>query len=413
MTKKTSQNNLLIFLTFLLLVVNYKFFYLFPIGSFGARTNELLFSTLSILSFIIIFNKIRGYNYLFSNFIIILFLFFLIEVFYTIFKYPEPPMDAVKEFIPYLSLLSYLTFSSLAQVDLKRFLKIIIVLGTIIAFICILELFLHTHNFELFKIYGFNYGLTSDQLNDQTYLIRNGRSRLIGSDLIDFTGVISIGCLFNKEKYLSKKLLSLNIILVLFYEYYISQTRSTFMCLIFIAIVLVIIKYGKRLNTGITIGTLIITVPIVMTFAIRKIFTIQNNGTEYSTYHRIDEINYYLSIFKEKPIFGNGFLKDKPLYMEDYILIHGDNIYAGNAYSDVGLVGSIAKYGIFGLLLLIMLVIKEFIIIKRNKSLLLIALFIMTLLSMIDLSFLDAERLPSLCIYMAIFDGIAKSKKGV
>ncbi|MCG4889542.1 hypothetical protein L0M89_22690, partial [Parabacteroides distasonis] len=66
----------------------------------------------------------------------------------------------------------------------------------------IVEYFLYLYNgISLFKFFGFNYGqVTSVSQNAIIDLSRNGQSRLIGSDLIDFSSVIPISLILNNKK---------------------------------------------------------------------------------------------------------------------------------------------------------------------------------------------------------------------
>ena len=96
-------------------------------------------------------------------------------------------------------------------------------------------------------------------------------------------------------------------------------------------------------------------------------------------------------------------------FLENYELVHGTNIFGENAYSDVGIIGLLGRFGILGLFLYVGLFIKEVKILKNTRNSLAMAILIITVLSCVNLSLFDAERLPVLAIYMAVLDGIVSN----
>ncbi|MCG4779299.1 hypothetical protein L0P10_20670, partial [Eggerthella lenta] len=69
--------------------------------------------------------------------------------------------------------------------------------------------------------------VTSVSQNAIIDLSRNGQSRLIGSDLIDFSSVIPISLILNNKKNvnISKIYAWINLLLIYSYELFISKTR--------------------------------------------------------------------------------------------------------------------------------------------------------------------------------------------
>jgi len=134
------------------------------------------------------------------------------------------------------------------------------------------------------------------------------------------------------------------------------------------------------------------------------------NHLDYSYYHRVDEAAYYIEVFKNNFLFGNGLLKDVPNLLEDYERIHGFNSFASNSYNDIGIIGQMGKFGILGMLISLYFPFKTYSILKEKKKMLILAILVMSTFSLFNLSLVDAERLPVLAIYMALVDGAVRSK---
>lgn len=385
---------------FILLMINYKFLYFVKMpGSFGSRSNLLLYLPASLVLLVICFIlNTKRISFSFSNFLVFMFFILLLELFYSLFKYSDESI--LKQIIPYLSIVSYYIYSLYSQFNLKSFLKMLIIFSTVAAFICVFEVIINSFfGRSLFYVYGYNYGITTDFLNSVNSL-RNGRFRLIGSDLIDFTAVISIGCLYTKKIKISRKLLWVNIISVAFYELFSSQVRSAFVYIFGTFLILNFIK-GKSKLLKIFSSILGIIGIIFIIINIEK-----NIPTDYSYSNRLNEIVFYSQRFLKSPLFGNGLLPDSPKFLENYSLVHGPDIIGGYSYSDIGVIGLMGKLGVLGFFLYVTLLVKTLNICKKTKSALCLAIFIIMLFSAISLSLFDSERLVVLSILMAVCDGI-------
>lgn len=394
-------------LCFILLMINYKFFYLFRLpGTYAQRTNEIPYTIASVVIFvvIIVIYNLNNYKFNFLNFIILFYFFLLVEVFFTLFRYSDEPIsNSLKVIVPFFSLVSYFIYSIFSQDNLKLFLKMIIIVSSIVGVISIIELYLYMKfGLSIFHVYGFNYGLTDDQASSINYL-RNGRFRLIVNDLVEFSSVISIGCLFGKQ-FKNKIFLIVNIFITVVYTFIVAQIRSVtlFIILIFALIYLLTKKIDKPM-----IYTFIF---ICFALALCLLYFFRNEvsmliNAQYSYYHRIDEIVFYFKRFVISPIFGNGLiLGEKSLYNSQ--VVTGFDYIAPFSYSDVGIVGMVGEFGILGLTIGAYLLIKIVRLYRSTRNTIILAIAIMTLFSFINLSLLDAERLPILAIYMAVIDGI-------
>lgn len=408
-------NKLPIIGTILLLIVNYKFFYLVSLpGTYGAPTNEILYTSLSILIFgaLIISCNLKLYKFNFLTFILLLYLLLLIELFFTLFKYPDEPIsNSFRALFPFFSLLSYFVYSIFSQCYFHAFIKTIITFSSIIGLICIVELILYTkYGISLFKIFGFNYGLTADQAVSINYL-RNGRFRLIVSNLLELSSIVSISYLlfFKKTSSSFKAFLVLNIFISVIYTFFVSQIRSVTFYIIFVFIFVCLIS--KKINNSLVLyASLIISLLLILIFLFlfkeKLIITI---NSQYSLYHRIDEIEFYLKRFINSPIFGNGLIVDnKSLYNSQVVI--GYDYFAPFAYNDVGIIGILGEFGLIGIIMIIALLSKMISLFRKENNIIILAIVIITALCFINLSLLDAERLPVLAVYMAVIDGATQFK---
>lgn len=415
----TSRYNLFSIASFILLLVNYKFLYLFKLpDSYGERSNEILFVLVTVCMFLVfIYSKNRktlNLNFQYTKYLFLIYIIVFIEMLFTMIKYTgEPSTSAFIETCPYLALLSYYIFSSSCQLNYSSFLKQLMFFSTIASTFAIVEYFLYLYNgISLFKFFGFNYGqVTSVSQNAIIDLSRNGQSRLIGSDLIDFSSVIPISLILNNKKNvnISKIYAWINLLLIYSYELFISKTRSVFIFTLMTFLLLFILKISF-ISNGLKKVAMFIIAILFSLFLFIKLKIEYINHLDYSYYHRVDEAAYYIEVFKNNFLFGNGLLKDVPNLLEDYERIHGFNSFASNSYNDIGIIGQMGKFGILGMLISLYFPFKTYSILKEKKKMLILAILVMSTFSLFNLSLVDAERLPVLAIYMALVDGAVRSK---
>ncbi|MPW14601.1 hypothetical protein [Lactobacillus helveticus] len=396
--------NVAFFLNFILLLSLYTYFYIIHLPRNISDPNYLgipiAISFFSIILLLIIgdFNDKRFY---FIGYIIFYFIVLLAEIVFTIIRYPSiSSIDTIKYSYSYLIIISYFVFSICAQKNFKSFLKLIIYFADIAIIIIMLQAFFYNKT----GIFFLNNNYFSDQMG--IIDVRNFGIRLIGTYLIDFTSVISIGLLFSKQKYISSKILLINIFLTVMYELVSAQTRS--MQLIVGLVFAVSIQFIDLKNKFIKIIVTILMGMLILYLGIEIYGNISGaiaSKGDWSYYHRIDEINLFWKTFENSPLFGNGLIPENFL----------STFYAGNAlaniyYSDVGIIGLMAKNGIMGLMLYIVpliLVIKEIKYNNRNRGIM-IAIFVAIFASMLNLSLFDNPRLVVLPLYFAIIDAVKK-----
>ena len=119
----------------------------------------------------------------------------------------------------------------------------------------------------------------------------------------------------------------------------------------------------------------------------------ENTG---SSFARFNAISYYLNLFKKNILFGLSMVSpDEGNSM--YYFVHGQaGIFH---YDDIGIIGTLTKLGVFGLIWYIYIIIKSSLLVVKTKGknkALSVGLMIMMIISSITQSYLDSQRLMSL-----------------
>ncbi|OXC22974.1 hypothetical protein AYP82_08225 [Lactobacillus crispatus] len=365
---------------------------------------------ISFLSIIILYVS-KNFEYKlfqFNKYIIFYLIVLLIEFLVTCYKYPNIPFVSTFQYMySYLIVISYFILSCYAQEDFSQFLKTLIYFADFAIIIILAQAILF--NKDGFFFLNRNYFSDTNSFIDT----RNFGIRLIGSYLIDFTVIISIGCLFSKKRWLSSKTLIINIILTCAYQILSSQTRSTqLLCGLILMISFLFLDYK---NKAIKLFINIIIISIIVYICLQFLGEITNSIAskhDWSYYHRIDEISFLWSAFKEHPLLGNGFV-DENMLLNVVGINNLNGYYFGLYYSDVGVIGLLAQGGILGLSLYIlplMFILKRMSSSKQN-IVLLTSMFVGIVGSMLNLSLFDNPRLMIIPLYLAVLDGIKSNKE--
>lgn len=396
-------------LFFLFLIASYlKFFYLIPLpGGFGLRVNQIIPMLLTNVTVVLFIYDILTWKFsdFFYKYIICFMCFLGIEIVYTVAKYPgEPIVNSIKEVTTYTNLFSYCVFIKIARKNYDYFLKVLVNSCTFVAFCFIVQCLLFNFaGLKLLRINRFDYG---EILLDY----RNGRIRLIASDLVTFVGMLSIGLYYSRDNSKKqKKRYLINVFTTVLYELFSSQTRSSLLGFITFFVLTSLIVGGKNKKKKLFFSFVIITCLIAASgFIINFFGNIRSsiiNKTDYSMYHRIFAYGYYISTTLKSPLFGIGLLNDEPLVNAYERIVHG-NDYFSYCYSDVGFVGTVGKLGILGGLFYIL---PMFVCLHRylqtrkfEKNPIFFVIFLIIAFSLINLSFFDAERIMLFPILMCI-----------
>lgn len=396
---------------FLFLIASYlKFFYLIPLpGGFGLRVNQIIPMLLTNVTVVLFIYDILTWKFsdFFYKYIICFMCFLGIEIAYTVAKYPgEPVVNSIKEVTTYTNLFSYCVFIKIARKNYDYFLKVLVNSCTFVALCFIVQCLLFNFaGLKLLRINGFDYG---EILLDY----RNGRIRLIASDLVTFVGMLSIGLYYSRDNTKKQKRRYLiNVFTTILYELFCSQTRSSLLGFVTIFILTSLIIGGKNKKKKLFFSFVIIACLVAASgFIIRFFGNIRSsiiNKTDYSMYHRIFAYDYYITTTLKSPLFGIGLLNDEPLVDAYWKVVHGPFINAGYGYSDVGFIGTVGKLGIIGgifYLIPMIIVFKRYKIAEKNenKDSVNFAIFLIICFSLINLSFFDSERIMMFPILLCI-----------
>ena len=399
-----SKINIPCFLNLCLLLSLYTYFYVIHLPQSISTPSYLgIPIVITILSIVIlgITKSYRNKHYNFNTYVVVYLFILFVEFIFTVTKYQYISMgDTVRYSYSYIIMLSYFVFSTYAQQDIKAFLKLIIYFADFAILIILFQAFI----FNEFNIFFLNRSSFSDAMG---YIdVRNSGIRLIGTYLIDFTALISVGLLFSKKRYISIRVLITNILLTVAYELFSAQTRS--MQLIFGLTIAVTLQFYNFNNKYLRIIIRILMAIIIVFIGYKVIDNINGailSKEEWSYYHRIDEINFFWNSFKKSILMGNGLIPEQSL----------SELYAGNIvnyvfYDDVGVIGVLGKLGLLGLYIYIwplFYIMKQFKLNVKNRGVLL-SLFVTILVSMLNLSLLDYQRLIILPLYFAVLDAIRK-----
>lgn len=375
-------------------------------GTYGLRTNMVLPMIFSDVFFIGLYlsDKWTLSTAQYSKFLILFYLFIVLEIIYTFIAYSDEEIYAtLAEASTYTLLLAYYPFLKSCRENLYKFINAIVICGTIIALLFLAQAFLYnTNGTKILKIFGFSYGTIQ-------IVIRNAHIRLIAVDLVSFSSILSIGALCSQDSALVNKKARyiLNIVSILLYEIYCTRTRSTVLLILIVLLFTLMFSTKNSSLKKMAIFLLILAGVAVYWTEIYSFFTGMYHSllqrTDWSVYHRFDSYLYYLSVLGKRPIFGNGLLRDTPSNSEYYHLVHGYKTYPFG-YSDVGLIGTGAKFGVIGIAIYVYLIVRAFKNIKIDGKIdgLNLAIAVCMLISTINLSLFDAERLIVLAAFMAI-----------
>lgn len=389
-----------------ILVLYFKLFYLVPLpGTFGARVNIILPVLVGDLLFVslLLIKYDRVKNTGSWRWIKLFMIFQIARVFYTWISYPgEPRINAIKGLFTCTAILTYFVFVKAAENDYKELLNFVIDASSVTATLFLLQAILYRLPENTFlQVYGFSYG-------DIDIILRNGNIRLIASDIVDFSTVLSIGCIFSRSKlFVRKQRYLLNLLMVFVYEYFVGQTRGSLLIITGTLFITLLFLGTKNILTRIITTSVFILGILVMSQniieLISDIWELITNRVDYSIYHRIDSYIYYLNIMIQKPLFGIGILATRPVQRQNFILLTGGRSYA---FSDVGIAGVGSAMGITGIAFYLFPIFRAWNRFRESgkTDALNFAIFVGMLFSMLSLSLFDAERIIIFALFLAISD---------
>lgn len=406
MTKKNGFVGIV--LTVLVLLVEYRFFFIIRIPAILQRTmtyhNKTLLLLISIFFLMIFGLYVKKIH--FTTDIALFLILIGISTWYSYSQYSPRFNEILIPLFAYLSIILYFPLRRVLLSDYESFVKIITIFNVIACLILIAQYFYYEINTNLFlSIYEF-------YRSGQT-AIRNNHLRItyLGT-VISLSAVLSIGQLFSNK---SKKIHFFNLFLSFIYFFVVSQTRMY----VFALLGVIAFQYNKLFskNRNNILGILFwILFGIIMFFslglndyilAMLKPILDGSYVSNGSYYARIESIEYFYSVLKNKPILGLG-LFDPDLGSPYYYLVHS---LTGHAmYTDVGILGNIAQFGFPMSIWFLIVMFKMYKIKKIVSDNTLDSLFLFIIFTSLTLIILDPQRIFFLTCTLAIFDSKFKNE---
>lgn len=405
--RKTISDFFAIGIMLLLLLIEYRFFFLIKIPDFIQKTmtyhNKLLIFIISIVFFIVygLYKK----KLLFTYEIVVFLSLILISIFYSYEIYNPQLNEIIIPAVSYLMIILYFPLRKVLVNNISLFIKLLSILNIMACLTLITQYTVFTFNRTVFlSIYEF--------YRSGEIAIRNGDIRItyLGT-IISLSCIISIGVLINTSKKIevNRFMHVSNILLSLIYFQFISQTRMYVVSILATIIIQFYFVLSDKNNKWLKrilflIGLVFVSYSFgIVDFIIQLIAPIRDGSYIYdgSYYARLDSIEFFSEVIKNHPFSGNGIL-DPNVGSPHYYQIHG--LKGQSYYSDVGILGTVAQFGLPMFFWYVFLLYKIFIIRKRTNDLLINSLFLFVIITSATLIVLDPQRMLFLIITLAIID---------
>lgn len=371
---------------------------------YGYRT--LVIVGISVILFInCITNKkindsLKPYQTFINVYIILLAIFIGVLTIYSYNRYGQGPVElfnCFRGFLPLL-LISPLIYVFIIQNGYDRLLKAIV---RIVLVIMIIKF-----------IWAVVYNISGIEiLPGVTYSFRYGRVRTAPPALYSVAFIYTVYKIF-EEKLQKNKLKWLAVLMFIYiYEFYAHMTRMHIIAVIVTTIVMILLRPRPKTNQ-VFVWVGFITIFVILYFSgvfteLSTLFSEDNQETGDSTIARRSAIEYFSLYTKDNPLFSMGFVCPTTAYFT--------RIFSGPLgnchFDDLGIMNMWYHYGIAGVILALVLVIRLFYLFikiyfftnSKNKLLIsgILAFFIVT---QISLSVFDYQRVFFLVFIWAIFE---------
>lgn len=401
MLKKKNISGMIFYL--LILFIEYRFFFLIRIPDVIQRAMTY-HNKMILLSVIVIFTITFGLykrKIVFTNYIFFFLLIVFLSSIYSYFKYHPTSEEILVPLAAYCCILLYFPLRKIFSNSFEECVKLLTLFNIIACLVLFLQFIIYDLNGNIFlSIYEF--------YRSGEVAVRDNHIRItyLGT-AISLSSVISVGYLFSAK---NQKLTHLiNVVFSIVYFYFVSQTRMYVFALLAVVIFQYNVGAGNKNKNHVKMFLWIIfVVTIFFSFGLYDyIYSIlapifDGSYTSIGSYYaRLDALEYFTEVIINNPLTGNGLLKPNrgSIY---YHIIHS---FSGNAtYSDVGILGVTAQFGIPMLLWYLFLMKKMFRILKIAKKPILHSLFLFTIFTSLTLIVLDPQRIFFIAFTLAIFD---------
>lgn len=387
----------LLILFILLLEVN--FFNLIPLPmsfyTLNSHFHKLITFVLSVILFAVSLLK-RKNRMLFSKYILIFLLFWMLLFIHgVLFLQNTDVLGVFFDYYYYWIIVLYFYLNEKCRYNDHNFtflIESVKKIATIYSFILLVQFF------------ALKIGIRFLAFN-QAFLTADETGRMMaGFEIVLFASAYLCGDIFGTDKKTSRRSLIYTFINIM-YLALVAQSRSS------VFILLVIIYLSAFINIKNKKYRRIITVLAIITLA-ACLFASYNSIVEFflsnrpSSYRqRIREIEFYTQSIFSNGLIGIGFLRDNVL---NSVLLHGfENLYY---LSDIGLLGFIAVWGTFGILLVLYFVYIAISILKKSMQFTgkyynyIISSLLYLVMTSVNLSVFDVQRIVYFPILLTIID---------
>lgn len=312
----------------------------------GSGINNYTTILVVFLLLLLLFKGVRFSDFNFNTMILLFILMVFFSTIFSINMFSVEMSNVVKTSIRWMGVLLYYPLANFIKHDKSKFLLVL----SIMNIVCIL----------IFAYQSFSYNLSGGQLFvDQNYFLTSSGSLRVevrssgiriplNWQIIMTSYLIS---LYSTFRYGLKKMHVINVVLSTFWLFFIVQTRMLIIStLISIAIVLLLYAYIHNTYKTALLATLTVFIGIIMGIifnlgdTVTGFFDSFNESSNImSKVVRIQAIDYFTDIIKNNLFFGNGIYVGNVGSYASYLARGPMGLYY---YSDLGLLGNVAQFGI-------------------------------------------------------------------
>lgn len=400
MKLKLSQIKFFLILFFLF---DMRFMYLIPLPSIlsGDATNKMLLSIFSIILFFLFVGYRKQYYGKYTGCLVTLFLIVLLNSMNAYLKFGYSLKQIIWPIMPFFVLLLYFVLMRYLQIEqnLHFFIKAGEFFWSILCILFLIQRVLYLRNHTIIiQLNGMlaDYYFFHPELGFRIYSVFEGFLRI-------FIPCLGFICIKNNFKHCKSEIFTL--MLSIAAVVLVDRSRYYLFLLILglIAIFLWSLRNSKHFGKFVFVA-----VAIVIGFIfLNNLWSSMSQSIDENTgssFARFNAITYYINLLKKNILFGLSMVSpDEGNSM--YYFVHGPaGIFH---YDDIGIIGTTAKLGIFGLIWYIYVLIKCIRLVIRTKGknkALSVGLIAMMLISSITQSYLDPQRLISLLFTFIILE---------
>lgn len=282
-----------------------------------------------------------------KNYISIYLMIVVIETVYSIIKYDQNVSDVLKASLGYIVLIGAIIYCAYFYYydNIEEFLDKLVVIVVILQILLLIQALLFNSGHTSVQILKALF--SADSLNDSGAIhIRNGMLRC--GQFNKYVYLIYYYCLYRIGSRVEKKgKYLLCVILTFINEFYVGQTRGSFIILLITTLIVLLLSMWQE-NHQVMFVVIVTTMILVLlfgnviqifidTFVVNEVDTISIRG---------EATRYYLEYVKDSPILGMGIIY--PVQggrLDLWHILYGPDLIHRYSYSDIGILGAVAQYG--------------------------------------------------------------------